>query len=80
MLTEQRPRSANAAALWLITRAPELVTGRKGATLSEFTVRQRLAALIGAGIPTKHEGRFTRIVIRPATGNGRGSQIDFEKP
>lgn len=78
MLTESRPRSANATALWLITHAPELVTGKKGATLSEFTVRQRLPSMIGAGLPTRHLERFTRVVIRPAAGNGKGSQIDFE--
>lgn len=78
MLTESRPRSANATALWLITHAPELVTGKKGATLSEFTLRQRLPSMIGAGLPTRHEGRFMRIVIRPAARNGKGSEIDFE--
>ena len=78
MLAEERPRSANAAALWLITQAPDLVPAKRGGTLSEFTLRQRLPAMIGAGIPTKFEGRFARIVIRPAPGNGRGSQIDFE--
>ena len=79
MLAEERPRSANAAALWLITRAPEVVPGKKGATLSEFTVRQRLPGMIGMGIPTKYEGSFARIIIRAPTGNGRGSQIDFEE-
>ena len=78
MLAEERPRSANAAALWLITQAPELVPAKRGGVLSEFTLRQRLPAMIGTGIPTKFEGRFARIVIRPAPGNGRGSQIDFE--
>ncbi len=78
MLTESRPRSANAAALWLITRAPELVAGKKGSTLSEFTVRQRLPSMIGTGLPTRYEGRYTRVVIRPAAVNGKGSQIDFE--
>ena len=78
MLTEQRPRSANAAALWLIANAPELVAGKKGSTLSEFTVRQRLPGMIGAGLGTRHEGRFTRIVIRPAARNGKGAEIDFE--
>ena len=78
MLAERRPRSAQAAALWLIARAPELVAGKKGATLSEFTVRSRLPGMIGAGLPAKHEGRFTRIVIRPAARNGKGAEIDFE--
>ena len=78
MLTEQRPRSANAAALWLIANSPELVAGKKGGTLSEFTVRQRLPGMIGAGLGTRHEGRFTRIVIRPAARNGKGAEIDFE--
>jgi hypothetical protein len=78
MLTEQRPRSANAAALWLIANAPELVAGKKGGTLSEFTVRQRLPGMIGAGLPTRREGHFARIVIRPAARNGKGAEIDFE--
>ncbi len=78
MLTEGRPRSANATALWLITHAPELVAGKKGTTLSEFTLRQRLPTMIGTGLPTRYAGQFTRIVIRPATRNGRGSEIDFE--
>ena len=79
MLAEGRPRSANATALWLITRSPELVTGKKGPPLSEFTVRSRLPSMIGAGLSTRVGGRFTRIVIRPAAGNGKGSQIDFEE-
>jgi AAA domain len=78
MLTESRPRSANAAALWLITHAPELVTGKKGETLSEFSVRRRLPAMIGTGLSTRFDDRHTRIVIRPAAKNGRGSEIDFE--
>lgn len=78
MLAESRPRSANAAALWLITHVPELVTGKNGTTLSEFTVRQRLPVMIGAGLPARHDGQFTRIVIRPAAKNGKGSEIDFE--
>jgi len=78
MLTESRPRSANATALWLITHVPELVTGKKGAVLSEFTLRQRLPSLIGAGLPTRLDGRFTRVVMRAALANGKGSQIDFE--
>jgi len=78
MLIEGRPRSANAAALWLVTHAPDLVQGKKGDVLSEFTVRQRLPSMIGAGLPTRHAERFTRIVIRPAAKNGRGSEIDFE--
>ena len=78
MLVERRPRSAQAAALWLIAQAPELVAGKKGVTLSEFTVRSRLPGMIGAGLPAKHEGRFTRIVIRPAARNGKGAEIDFE--
>jgi hypothetical protein len=78
MLTESRPRSANAAALWLITHTPELVQSKKGEVLSEFTLRQRLPSMIGAGLPTRWGERHTRIVIRPAAKNGRGSEIDFE--
>ena len=78
MLLERHPMSAQASALWLITNAPELVTGKKGSTLSEFTVRSRLPGMIGAGLPTRRDGRFTRIVIRPAARNGKGAEIDFE--
>lgn len=78
MLIEQRPRSANGAALWLITHVPELVTGKKGTTLSEFTVRSRLPALIGPGLPARVGDRFTRVVIRPAAKNGKGAEVDFE--
>ncbi len=78
MLTEQRPRSAQGAALWLITHAPELVPGKNGTPLSETTLRSRLPGMIGAGLPTRHEGRFARIVIRPAACNGKGAEIDFE--
>ena len=78
MLTESRPRSANAAALWLITHTPELVPGKNGEPLSEFTVRRRLPTMIGTGLATKYGERHTRIVIRSAAKNGRGSEIDFE--
>ena len=77
MLTESRPRSANAAALWLITHSTELVQGKNGETLSEFSVRRRLPAMIGTGLSTRFNEHHTRIVIRPAAKNGRGSEIDF---
>ena len=77
MLAEGKPRSANAAALWLITHAPEVVAGKKGVTLSEFTVRRKLPAMIGAGLWTPVDGKRVRIVMRPTPGRGNGSEITF---
>ncbi|MGC8519274.1 MAG: AAA family ATPase [Steroidobacteraceae bacterium] len=80
MLTEQRPRTANAAALWLITHAPELVAGKKGETLSEFTVRRKLPAMIGTGLWAPVDGKRVRIVMRATPGRGNGSEITFAQP
>lgn len=77
MLAESRPRSANAAALWLITHAAELVTGKKGEPLSEFTVRRKLPAMIGTGLWTTVEGKPAQIVMRTTPGRGNGSEITF---
>ncbi len=80
MLSEERPRSARAAALWLVTHAPDLVEGKKGTTLSDFTVRSRLPGLIGTGLWAPVNGKRVRIVIRATTGRGNGSEIDFAQP
>ena len=80
MLTEQRPRTANAAALWLITHAPELVAGKKGEPLSEFTVRRKLPAMIGTGLWAPVGGKRVRIVMRTTPGRGNGSEITFAQP
>lgn len=78
MLTERRPRTASAAALWLITQCPELVPGKNGEPLAEFTVRQRLPRLIGQGVATIYNGKPARVVLRPGRGRA-GSEIDFEQ-
>jgi hypothetical protein len=78
MLAERRPRTASAAALWLITQCPELVPGKNGEPLAEFTVRQRLPRLIGQGVATTHNGKPARVVMRPGRGRA-GSEIDFEQ-
>ena len=80
MLTEERPRTASAAALWLITHAPELVAGKKGEPLSEFTVRRKLPAMIGAGLWAPVDGKRVRIVMRATPGRGNGSEITFAQP
>lgn len=79
MLTESRPRTASATALWLITHYPEFVQGKDGSTLSEFTARRRLPTMIGEGLPTSHQGYPARIVIHERSSNGKGAEIDFEQ-
>ena len=80
MLAEGAPRSANAAALWLLTHAPELVTGKRGEPLSEFTVRRKLPTMIGTGLWVTVDGQRTRIVMRGSPGRGNGSEIAFAQP
>jgi AAA domain/Bifunctional DNA primase/polymerase, N-terminal len=80
MLTEKRPRSAQQAALWLISHRPELFPGRHGEPLSDETLRKRaLPALIGAGLDTTLAGQPARIVMREPEREGRGYQIDLEQ-
>ena len=80
MLNDGQPRSANAAALWLLTHAPELVTGKRGEPLSEFTVRRKIPTMIGAGLWVTLDGKRTRIVMRATPGRGNGSEITFAQP
>jgi hypothetical protein len=77
MLAEKRPRSAQQAALWLLRHTPELFLGKGGAPLSEFTLRRKLPALIGAGLETTFEDQPTRIVIIEPDKPGKGFAIDF---
>ena len=78
MLAEKRPRSAQQAALWLLGHCADLFLGKRGAPLSEFTLRRRLPSIIGGGLQTTYEERPTRIVVIEPEKAGKGFQIDFE--
>ncbi|MGH8290611.1 MAG: AAA family ATPase [Steroidobacteraceae bacterium] len=80
MLREKRPRTLRDAATWLFVHHPELFPGKKhGETQSEFTIRQRLSAIIGIGMQTTRSGHHDRIVMREPTARGKGAEIDFEQ-
>ena len=78
MLREKRPRSSKEAAMWLAVHDPHLFPGKKGAPLSERSIRDRLPTEIGAGIDSVSDGRPVRVIVREAgSGHGMRYEIDF---
>jgi RecA-family ATPase len=78
MLREKRPRSTRATGRWLVVYEPQMFVGASGKCLSEESIRRKLLAMIGDGLPVPHEPT-QRIVVRLAEKRGESDEVDFKQ-
>jgi hypothetical protein len=76
-LMEKSPRSAQAAAQWILQHEPGLFVSKKGEPLSDVTVRKKLPGLIGNGLLWHRAGGPAWIVAK-SVGEGKAAHYEID--